>query len=132
MTITEAIGSTTVTAVTVTDSAAGIALRKTSPEYVTFHLIEDYELEMITNISRPISLSLAGAALGGILGLSPNVVAAFGAASKATASSGDLITLCIWGGCVVGFVITGFLAAKGESQAAATKQNIRARPTSSM
>jgi hypothetical protein len=45
-----------------------IALLQTSPDAVTFHRIEDHELDALTNISRPLSLGVSTMALGTCLG----------------------------------------------------------------
>jgi hypothetical protein len=112
-------------------SSAGISIQQTSPSFITVHRIEDHELEMLTNISRPISLAVSTMAIGACLGLLPSALVVVEKVRAGTAIIGsDLLTLCVCVGCGVAGIIIGLYAARGQYRAHQTVSVIRSRPTS--
>lgn len=105
----------------------GFRVLQTSPEVITFHRIEDHELELLTNMSRPIALALAGTTTGAFFGLLPVTVSAFGGESR---SNLDLLYV---GLCFAAFALGAVfwpVAVRAQIKATGTLKRIRNRPTS--
>ena len=107
----------------------GILLIQTTPESIRFHLVEDYELEMLMNFSLPLSFGICMASLGAFLGFTPEAVRIILQAREASlVSLEDLLTALIWVSCLVTSVITGTLVTSGFRKTRAALNDIRSRP----
>jgi hypothetical protein len=117
---------------TATTSAmvGGIAVYQTSPQRLTMHRIEDHELELLINISRPIMLTLAGVFGGGFLGLLPAAILAYQHVNTQSVTASDLTSVLVCGACLVGVVVSGVISALAQRKASATIANIRSRVAS--
>lgn len=110
---------------------AGIAVLESGPENIKLHRIEDHELELMMNISRPIALAVSSATLGACLGLLPSVFAIVATVLKpASISLFDMVTVAICAVCFALFVTTGIAAIQGHRQANRLLAAIRSRPLS--
>lgn len=100
---------------------------ETRPDRLTLHMVEDHQLEALTNMSRPISLALAGAATGGFLGLIPSAMVALHRVGTTDLTGADMASALICVGCIVCAVIAWPLAIKGQLAANRAIKNIRQR-----
>lgn len=105
----------------------GLPIYETRPDRLTLHMIEDHQLDALTNISRPIALALAGAATGGFLGLAPATVTAMGRVGTTALTGADMASALICAGCIVGALITWPMAIKGQIAANDAVKSIRDR-----
>jgi hypothetical protein len=100
---------------------------ETRPEKLTLHMVEDHQLEALTNMSRPIALALAGASTGGFLGLIPSAMTAFHRVGTTDLTGADMAGALICVGCIVCAVIAWPLAIKGQIAANNAVKSIRDR-----
>ena len=108
---------------------AGIDVLESRPANITLHRIEDHELELLMNISRPVALSVATTSVGVFVGLIPSTIQILKSASQQRpVSLDDLGILSAAIICRTIGIVTGFLAGKGQIQARRTLAAIRARP----
>jgi hypothetical protein len=123
--------------------AEGIALMQTSPKSITFHRIENSELETLMNFARPVSLALSTAFLGATLGLLPSalpiwdtgkcdpsipaVELAATAACNHPITTSELIITSVWAVCLSATIIIGIYAAVGQCKVHKLKRKIRCR-----
>jgi hypothetical protein len=115
---------------TTSDMLGGIAVYQTSPQRLTMHRIEDHELELLVNISRPIMLTLAGVFGGGFLGLLPAAISAYQHVGSRNVTVSDLTSVLVCGACFVGVIVSGVISALAQKKASATIANIRGRVAS--
>lgn len=110
------------------DTSGGqIPLVQTSPDSITLHRIEDHELEVLMNITRPYSLGFGTMALGGFLGLLPSVLSILDRAAGGL-SRADAVILLVAGGTLVGGLILGIFAVRALVDANKAIRRIRSRP----
>ena len=114
---------------TVKGGPTKFTINETRPDGVTFHWIEDHELEQFVNITRPYSLALGTAGIGAALGLLPSIIAVIEKAASQL-NAGDLIIVAAFAGTLVAGVIFGGFALRGLSDASKALDQIRARPSS--
>lgn len=108
-------------------SPPAINIVQTTPDTITFHRIQDHELELLTNISRPIALSLAGAVTGVFFAFVPATISAFQDVSGVDAA--DMIYV---GLCFAAFALAAVfwpVAIAAQKKTGKTLKDIRARPT---
>lgn len=111
-----------------TAGVPGVTHYETQPDSITWHKIWDYELESLTNVSRPIVLALSTMFIGSGVGLLPTVLGVFDkVSSKMHLTTTDLQMLLVAGGCWAFGLAFGFFAARGQYDAYRTKKAIRAR-----
>ncbi|MDO8912313.1 MAG: hypothetical protein Q8N10_03385 [Phenylobacterium sp.] len=110
------------------DGLPAFQFLETRPDAITWHMIFDHELEAMTNIARPIVLGLSTTFLGTALGLIPTITL-IGKLVQAgrPIDWADLVTLIVFGLCVMGAAVFGFFAAQGQFDALARKAEIRSR-----
>lgn len=101
---------------------------ETAPESITWHKIWDYELDTMTNVSRPLVLGLATMFIGAALGLVPSVKDVF-TASGTTGALGwaDLLIVGLAGACAAFGLAFGAFAVQGQLVALKVKGAVRAR-----
>ncbi len=110
---------------------ARIPVYESSPENIKLHIIEDHELEMLMNISRPVALGISCTMLGASLGLLPSVFGIIALVGKQkVVSLLDVVTVVICGVCFAIFIVTGLYAWQGQRRARKILAEIRARPLS--
>ncbi len=109
------------------DGSSTIRLVETSPTEIVFHRIEDHQLEQLTNISRPVTLAVSGAAVGAFFSLLPSAIDALGKVGTTQLTRGGMAYCLIDAVCFLAALIFGYSAAKGEVQAKDTVKAIRAR-----
>jgi len=108
----------------------GILVSQTYPPSVRRHTVEDYELEVLGNVSHSISFGVSTTALGAFLGMTPNAIQIISRSKDGlSVSLPDLFVSLIWVACGVAFLITGVFALKDIQNARNALANIRARPT---
>jgi len=113
---------------------AGIELLESRPKNITLHRVEDHELEMLMNISRPVALAVSTTSIGAFLGLLPSIqlIIDLVDSQQHALSSFDLILVALDAACLATGVATGVFAWRGQMQARRTLAAIRARPLSPM
>lgn len=109
------------------DGPNTIRLVETSPTEIIFHRIEDHQLEQLTNISRPLTLAVSGAAVGAFFSLLPSAIDALGKVGTAQLNRSGMAYCLIDALALLAAVIFGYSAAKGEVEAKKTVKTIRAR-----
>lgn len=105
-----------------------IALYERSPTDITFHRIEDHELEALTKLSRPLSMAVAGTATGGFLGLAVLVVGALDRVGTSQLAGTDITAIVLCAICLTVSCITWPIAIRGERRACNSVTRIRSRP----
>lgn len=110
---------------------AGIAVLESGPVNIKLHRIEDHELEMMMNISRPMSLAISSATLGAWLGLLPSVFVILSSVEQAKpVSLFDIRIVVIFAICLAVCAVTGISAVQGIRKANRLLSAIRSRPLS--
>lgn len=106
---------------------ATIKLVETSPSEIVLHRIEDHQLESLTNVSRPLTLAVAGAAAGAFFSFLPLTVEAFSSFGTDNFTRGSLINCMIMTVSFVVLIFSGASAWKGEVKARDILKSIRKR-----
>jgi hypothetical protein len=102
---------------------------QTRPEQLSWHVIEDHQLDQLTNISRPIILGLTTTFLGAAIGLlAPALLAWEHYGPTQVLSKSDLATMLAFCCSVVAALTFGFFAARGQMDAMKVVRAIRNRP----
>ena len=94
---------------------------------IRIHRIEDREFASLLNVSRPITLAVAGVSGGGVLGLLPSIMLGFDHLSAKTITASDVALMMAFTVCVAASVITWPLAVSGQIQARTLLRDIRSR-----
>lgn len=110
-----------------TPPANAIAIYQTNPAAITLHTIEDHELESLTNISRPISLGVAGTATGGLLSFMTPAFAAYAHLNAHSITPSDFASVCIFIICTVLSAVAWPYAISGQIKARRMLKSIRGR-----
>ena len=105
-----------------------LTILETSPTSITWHKIWDHELDSLTNISRPITSSLATTAIGAWIGLSPTLAATLTKiASGKPIDQLDAVNSALWVACFSVGSVLAFFAIRAHVDAQKVKSKIRAR-----
>jgi hypothetical protein len=107
---------------------SGIEIVATAPENIKLHSIQDFELDALTNISRPIVLCFSTMLLGGALGLLPSVLDGFGKLPQGKYQFNDIVILAAATACLAAGSVFAFFAARSLADAERIKREIRSRP----
>lgn len=110
-----------------TPVAATITVVQTVPSQITMHTIEDHELDKLTNISRPITLAVAGIAAGAFFSFLPACINSFGSLNSDRFGRDDLFYSVITALSLIIAGYFGFTATRGELDARAEVKRIRQR-----
>ena len=113
--------------------ARPVQLKETRPSSITWHIIWDYELEKLTNISRPIVLGLSTTFLGAVIGFLPTVFGTFERlAANEQIKMTDLFGCIAAGICAAAAIILGIFAWRGQADAQQVKNAVRSREEQSL
>src|ERR1700691_5999480 len=105
---------------------SGIELLESRPRNITLHRIEDHELEMLMNISRPVALAVSTTSVGAFLGLLPSMQSTLASVNNhRPLSLFDLILVAIGAACLAVGMTTGVFAWRGQMQARRTVGALR-------
>ena len=109
------------------DAPPSIRMVETSPNEIVFHRIEDHQLEYLTNISRPLTLAGAGAAVGAFFSLTPAAVEALGKVGTANLTIGGMIYCLASTVALILSIVFSISAYNGEIKSREVLKTIRSR-----
>lgn len=104
-----------------------IEVVQTIPTRITMHTIEDHQLTLLTNVSRPLTLAVTGILVGAFFSLLPGAVTAISHLNTKEFSTADMIYVSIDVLAFFGSLYFGTLAVRGEFEARKLVQDIRGR-----
>ena len=103
-------------------------LYESRPESITQHVIWDYELDKLVNISRPITLGLATTLGGAFLGLLPYVIHVVGLVmGQKVIPATDFVLAMVGVACLAGASFAGYFAYQGQHDAFEIRRAVRSR-----
>jgi len=109
-------------------ASAGVTVYETGPDSITWHKIWDYELDTLTNISRPLTLAISTMLIGAGIGLvAPMISGLEDLFRQKPDTVPDLAYLVSCVICVGVGVTVGIFAAQGQLDAHRVKVDIRNR-----
>ena len=94
------------------------------PDGNKYHWIEDKHLEIIMNINSPLSSSISLTCLGIALGEARDIKTII---DETTITAGDLLTVAVFAGAVIAFLLAGIHALKTKTDAKTILNEIRSR-----
>lgn len=106
---------------------ATINIVQTVPSQITMHTIENFELEKLTNISRPISLTLAGVSAGAFFSFLPSALASTNKLNTSAFGKADLFYVIVTAIAALAMVYLGIVASRGEYDARQMVKGIKGR-----
>lgn len=103
-------------------------IMQTQPDKISWHVLQDHELDELAGAGRPIVLGLATTFLGAVIGL---FTAALTSGAKLSSSeelsAGDVQAIVIFWVCVAVTLTLGFFAVKAQLDLRARLREIRSR-----
>lgn len=101
---------------------------ETRPGSITQHVIWDYELEKLVNISRPLTLGGATTLIGAFLGLLPSVIDTISTVVDGDPLGlGHLVLSLVAALCLAAGAVAGFFAYEGQKDAFGIRNTVRSR-----
>lgn len=108
-------------------SAPAIQIYQTVPATIAMHTIEDHQLTALTNVSRPLTLAVAGASFGAMVGILPFVLDALPRLGTESFGGTEVFYTVFEVVAIIATIYFGSLAVKGERDAKRLVAEIRAR-----
>lgn len=107
--------------------AAEIQVVHTVPPKIRMHMIEDHQLSLIVNISKPLALAAFGACVGTFFSLLPSAIGSIDKLNTDEFGWSDLLFIVFDTLALVGTFSFGYLSYKGNEDAKRMVADIRSR-----